>query len=271
MKLACNSFMIAGNTFKDKLNLMEHYGFEGVELRVLAGEATPQYLDEIEQALSESPIKPCSLIMPGPQYQLKFDSRESKFAKLEGARKALETGARFGVGAFVTVEYSPQSPIPLWYRRQALSGLERDLFYEFMSEVAEYAEKISAVALIEPINRYETHFYHSVGDVKEVIDQVGSNRLKIVADFFHMSIEEADIAASLKKNADYIQHIQLGDSNRELPGKGHTDFASGFAALQKIGYQGYLAIECRIPDDPDVEFPECVEYLKRCLEESKIC
>lgn len=269
MKLACNSYMVSGKTFKEKLDRMEGWGFEGVELRVLLEEATPEYLDEIELSLANSPMKACSMIMPGPAYRLKFDNLEAMCTKLEGARRALETGVRFGVGAFVTVEYAPQYPTPLWYRRQPLEGLEKELFYEFMGEVAEYAEKLSAIALIEPINRYESHFYNSIEDVKMVIDQVGSSRLKIAPDFFHMSIEEVDISASLEKGAGYIQHIQLGDSNRELPGRGHTDFTKGFAALRRIGYDGYMAIECRIPDDPVREFSQTMAYLQGCLEASK--
>jgi sugar phosphate isomerase/epimerase len=87
-------------------------------------------------------------------------------------------------------------------------------------------------------------------------------------DFFHMSIEEPDIAASIESAAGFVRHVQVGDSNRQLPGYGHTDFTSGFAALRRIGYDGYLALECRIPDDPEQELPACVRYLSQCLEDS---
>ncbi|MEM2936505.1 MAG: sugar phosphate isomerase/epimerase, partial [Candidatus Bathyarchaeia archaeon] len=94
---------------------------------------------------------------------------------------------------------------------------------------------------------------------------VGREHVKIMADFFHMSIEEADIPASIKKAADYIVHVHLADSNRLLPGHGHTDFKRGFAALKKIGYRNFMALECGIPGDPEIELPKCVKYLKQLI------
>ena len=118
-------------------------------------------------------------------------------------------------------------------------------------------------AVLEPINRYETSFYHSLEEAVTACDRLGSNRIKIVADFFHMQIEERDIVESIESAAGYIHHVQLGDSNRELPGQGHTDFRAGFAALQRTGYDRFLAIECRIPRDPERELGQCVEFLRR--------
>jgi sugar phosphate isomerase/epimerase len=86
-----------------------------------------------------------------------------------------------------------------------------------------------------------------------------------MADFFHMNIEEADIAKSIEDAGSYIMHVHLADSNRLLPGYGHTDFKSGFNALKKINYRNFMALECRIPGDPDIELPKCVKYLKSLI------
>jgi sugar phosphate isomerase/epimerase len=260
--------MAPGATIREKLANLERLGYEGVEVRLLLQEATPEVVAEYAEALAESPLGIGAVIAPGPAYAVPFDSEESKKIKLEGAKRALEIGAALGAGSFITPEYSPQSPLPLWYPAKRLSPQEEELFYSFMGEVAEYAEKLSTTALLEPINRYETHFYYSIADVMAVCDRVGSSRVRIVMDFFHMNIEEADLAKSIEAAAGYIQHVQLGDSNRELPGKGHTDFRAGFAALRKIGYEGYMALECRLPADPERELGECARYLRRCLQDS---
>ncbi|MGQ9586102.1 MAG: TIM barrel protein [Anaerolineae bacterium] len=267
MKIACSTMVAPGATFREKLANLQRYGFEGVEVRLLETEATPQRLAELEEALAESPLGVGAVIMPGSSYTIPLDSEEAKRAKLACAKKGLELGARVRAGTFITPEYRPQ-PLSLWYPPAKLTAEERELFYSFLAEVVEYAEKISAVGLLEPINRYETHFYHCIAEVMEVIEAIGSERLRIVVDFFHMNIEEADIASSIESAAGYIRHVQLADSNRLVPGRGHTDFRSGFAALKRIGYDGYLALECRIPDDPERELPACVRYLSRCLEDS---
>ena len=66
-----------------------------------------------------------------------------------------------------------------------------------------------------------------------------------MADFFHMSIEERDIAASIADAGDWIAHVHLADSTRELPGYGHTDFESGFAALKETGFDKFMSLELR--------------------------
>jgi sugar phosphate isomerase/epimerase len=270
MKLACSSKMAPGTSFSEKLVNLERLGFEGVEVRLFENEATPGRVAEMEKALAESPIEVCSLIVPSPVYMSPLDSDEALRAKIASAKRALDIGARLGGGVFITPEYCPQLPLPLWDRPRPLSERKRDkeLLFGLLSEMADYAEKVNAMAVLEPINRYETRFYHSLAEVMAVCDDVGSERIKMVIDFFHMNIEEQDIAASIERAAGYVYHVQLGDSNRELPGQGHTDFTSGFAALRRIGYDRYMALECRVPREPERELAECVQYLRQCLADS---
>lgn len=255
-----------GSTVGEKLDNIKSYGFEGIEARVRDVEATPADLSELEEALVTSGLGVGAVVLVGSALMTPFDV-DTLNSKLAIAKKGLEIGVRLGVGAFVTPEYRPQ-PLPLWYPSAKLRPEERDLFYGFLGEVADYAEKIGGTALLEPINRYETHFYHTIAEVAAVIDDIGSDRIKMVVDFFHMNIEEVDIAASIAGASGYIQHVQLADSNRQVPGRGHTQFRPGFAALRRIGYEGYLALECRIPADPERELPECACHLSRCLEDS---
>ncbi len=270
MKLACNIHLVPGTTYFEKLSAITRYGFEGVELRLLDEDCRPENLEAIEKAIDESNLKVASVVPVLQGFSTPLDSKENLEIKKKNARVSLDLSARFGAGAFITPEYKPQSPLPLWNGPRPLSPLETELLYSLMSEAADYAEKVNGMALLEPINRYETHYYFSIQDVRKVIDNVGSNRLKIVCDFFHMNLEEADIAESICNGAGYIAHVQLGDSNRLLPGRGHMNFVPGFAALNKIGYDRYMALECQIPKDPEKEFPECVRYLQQCLKASQI-
>ncbi len=80
-----------------------------------------------------------------------------------------------------------------------------------------------------------------------------------------MSIEEADIPKSIREAGNWIAHVHLADSTRLLPGYGHTDFKSGFAALKEVGFANYMALECGIPGDPAVELPKCAQYLRQFM------
>jgi sugar phosphate isomerase/epimerase len=94
---------------------------------------------------------------------------------------------------------------------------------------------------------------------------VNNPNVQIMADFFHMSIEEANIAESIRAAGSYIKHIHLADSTRLLPGYGHTDFKSGFAALKEIGFENYMALECGVPGPREVELPKSANYMKQWL------
>ena len=83
-----------------------------------------------------------------------------------------------------------------------------------------------------------------------------------MADFFHMGIEEVDLAASIRAGGELVAYVHVADSNRLQPGKGHLDFTPGFAALKEVGYDGYLGIECRVSGSYDEALAESVALLR---------
>ena len=109
------------------------------------------------------------------------------------------------------------------------------------------------------------HFLKILDDAVGICKQINSPNVQIMADFFHMSIEEQDIAESIEKAGSYIRHVHLADSTRLLPGCGHTDFQSGFAALKSVGFLDYMALECGIRGAAEEELPKSVRYMKQWL------
>ena len=143
--------------------------------------------------------------------------------------------------------------------------LQRDLLVTLLRPLAREAADLGVCILIEPLVRYESNFPQDLAEAAAICDEVDSPGLKLMADFFHMNVEEADIAASLTAAARHVRHIHLADSNRQVPGRGHTDFVSGFRALRAIGYEGYGALECSVAEPRDQTLQETAHYLRRCL------
>jgi sugar phosphate isomerase/epimerase len=68
-------------------------------------------------------------------------------------------------------------------------------------------------------------------------------------DTFHLNIEERDPAAAVRLAGERLGYIHFADSNRLSPGSGHIDFVPVLRALEEIGYQGSLSVECLpLPD-----------------------
>ena len=119
-----------------------------------------------------------------------------------------------------------------------------------LEECCQAAAAAGVTMLLEPLNRYESDYLNTVDDALGIIAKVGAPNLKLLADTFHMNIEEVDFAASLRRAGSQLGHIHLVDSNRQAPGHGHLDIPGVLQALCDIDYQGYVSFEALPLPDP---------------------
>ena len=112
-----------------------------------------------------------------------------------------------------------------------------------VQEVAKYAEKKDILLAIEPINRYETYLVNSVQDALYYAREVNSTHVKIMADTFHMNIEERDIPEAIRIAGSNLINVHIADSNRCSVGRGHINFKALIKALKEINYQYALTLE----------------------------
>jgi sugar phosphate isomerase/epimerase len=122
---------------------------------------------------------------------------------------------------------------------------------EALDELGEHAKQYGVPLIYEPLNRYETHIANTVEAGVGLLKKLSTKNVVLLADLFHMNIEEADIAAALTAGGKHIGHVHFVDSNRRPAGCGHLDFAPIVAALKEIGYTGYVSAEAFPYPDPD--------------------
>jgi len=262
MKLAIQENLVPGKSFLEKVNKATEYGFQAIEVW---GMDIVNRVEEIKGALSGSKLR-ISTICAGYRGSLLSSSKEERDKAIKDIKELLTIGSDLGAVGLIVVPIfgPPQIPdLSPWKRAEEI---EKELLVTLLKEIGEKAEEVGCFCLLEPLNRYETHLIKTVEQAIEIVKRVNSPAVKVMADFFHMSIEEAKIDEAIKKGKDFICHVHLADSNRFLPGCGHTDFKAGFSALKEIGYDKYMALECRIPGKAEEELPKCVEYLKGCIE-----
>jgi len=121
---------------------------------------------------------------------------------------------------------------------------------------------------LEPINRYETTLINSVADCLALIDAVDADNFGVLADTFHMNIEDVSIVSSLKQAGAQLFHVHFADSNRQYPGAGHIDFTAIVEALNEVNYQGYISIEAMPLPDAETCAREAIKTLDRLLARS---
>jgi sugar phosphate isomerase/epimerase len=112
-----------------------------------------------------------------------------------------------------------------------------------MEDLAPRAETHGVPLLYEFLNRYETNLFNRVDESLQFLQTLRTQNVKLLCDLFHMNIEETDIPAALKLAGAKVGHIHFADSNRRAVGMGHTPMKPIIAALQEIGYKGYLSAE----------------------------
>lgn len=108
---------------------------------------------------------------------------------------------------------------------------------------ADYAKANGIGLVIEGINRYETFLVNTLEQVMKLVEEIDHPSVGIMADLFHMSIEERDINASIRMVSPYLKHVHIADNTREAAGLGSTDFKRVLITLQEIAYQGVLTME----------------------------
>ena len=124
-------------------------------------------------------------------------------------------------------------------------GVTKNQAKEFLREGLErldaQAKAIGGQILYEPLNRYETDQCNTLAQGTELIG--GLSCTKLLADWFHMNIEEADMVESILKAGTAIGHVHFADTNRLAVGSGHLSVQPLIDALGQIGYRGFLSAE----------------------------
>lgn len=137
------------------------------------------------------------------------------------------------------------------------------LFVDTVRELCEYALPRGVMLVVEPVNRYECDFINTVEQGSRFIREISFPNVGILADVFHMNIEERDIAGEIRDNIEQIKYIHFADSNRLAPGQGHVDFDEIFNGLGKVAYDGWISVEILPKPDPDIAAAQAIDFLRR--------
>jgi sugar phosphate isomerase/epimerase len=262
MKLSCTDFMVPGETLKEKADRLYSWGFDGISVFADYKRWNEDKFYEIYSLYEQTGVKPCEFVFIDPVYGHLMDNDNDISKKAYDLYvQSIKVCKRIGAVTEMEYEYKYQDPIPLFTPYLKMDQQKENRFINIAKNLTKEAEGNEAYILLEPINRYESKYLNCLDDCVEIVKKIDSDNFGILADFFHMSIEEADISKSIINAGLYIKHVHIGDSNRLLPGYGHIDWKSAFKALRKVGFKGYINLECAILGEAGKELPKAAKYL----------
>jgi hydroxypyruvate isomerase len=140
---------------------------------------------------------------------------------------------------------------------------------EGFKKIVGHAEKQGVTICLEMLNsRVSTHPMKGhpgyQGDHTDycidIIKRVGSPRLKLLFDIYHVQIMDGDVIARIRQHAEHIGHVHTAGN----PGRGELDNAQEInyppimQALLEIEYDGYVGQEFIPTRDPLVGLSEAV-------------
>jgi sugar phosphate isomerase/epimerase len=231
--------IVPGDSLPEVLKNLETYGYQGIQI---GARYRGLDWDEIGRVMKNSSIRLC---IAGGHGRLLAKEPELRRQGVQIVKDALRTAAKLGAVGAICVpagkfEIDPPAPPKTIYE------LHEEILIEELREIAPVAEDAGVMLILEPLNRYESQFIQRLDQAHKVCTAVGSPNVGFMADFFHMNIEEADLGKAIEATKDYLRYVHLADSNRFEPGAGHLDFRPGLAALKRIGYDGFMTLECKI-------------------------
>ena len=228
MKVSIREGMVRGKTLAEKLVWLESVGLDAVELH---GATLALPADEIRAAFTASPISVSAI--EGIPRLLSADPEERAAAKAT-IRERLDLAAALdAAGVLVVPQFGRVPALPDLSPLASGADLERNLLLAQLRELAPAARAAGVSLFLEPLNRYEAYIVNRLEQGSAIATDVGPE-IGVMADFFHMGIEEADIPASIRDNRQHLVYVHVADSNRLQPGRGHLDFKPGLRALKDI-------------------------------------
>jgi hydroxypyruvate isomerase len=130
------------------------------------------------------------------------------------------------------------------------AGVSADVIERTLVDNLTFAAKALKEAgirlLVEPINTRDIPGFHltTTAQAERLLETVGSDNLFIQYDVYHMQVMEGNLVPTIERLLPKIAHIQVADNpGRNEPGTGEINYPFVFAAIDRLGYQGWIGAE----------------------------
>ena len=183
-----------------------------------------------------------------------LNNKANHDAIVKGLEKTLPKAAQMGVPNLITF-FGNRKGMP------DQEGLDNCVIG--LNRIKPMAEAAGVTVTIEVLNSKVDHKDY-LGDRSaygfQVIKAVGSPKVKVLFDIYHMQIMEGDIIRTVRDNHEWIAHYHTGGvpGRHELDETQELQWRSVCAAIADTGFKGYVAHEFVPTRDPLTSLREAV-------------
>jgi hydroxypyruvate isomerase len=170
---------------------------------------------------------------------------------LASLRKSIDASAAFGCPSVITFSGFRRGISTEDGQRNMIAGLKK---------IAGYAEEKKVTLCLEMLNSrvkenmkgHPDYFCDQIEMAVEVCRAVGSPRVKMLFDIYHVQIMQGDVISRIRQFHEWIGHVHTaGNPGRnEIGPDQEINYPPIMKALLEVGYTGYVGQEF-IPVSPD--------------------
>ncbi len=244
-RLAANlSMMFNEVPFLDRFAAARDAGFEGVEF-LFPYEFSAA---ELRGRLSHEGLTQALFNMPpgnwagGERGTASLPGRQGEFR--EGVKRALDYATALECKLIHCMAGIVPADVPF--------ATAAAVYATNLAWAAEQAAPAGVKIVIEPINHRDMpgYFLNTQAQGAAIVEAIGTDRLGLQFDVYHVQITEGDITKRMEKFMPVIAHMQIADvPARNEPGTGEIGWAYVLRRMDELGYQGWVGCEYRPAGD----------------------
>jgi hydroxypyruvate isomerase len=184
-----------------------------------------------------------------------FNRKENHEQILTGLRKNIEAAAEVGFPNVIVMSGNRE-------------GLADDVgatnCVEGLKQIASLAEEKKITVCMELLNSKRNHKDYQCDRTAwgaDVCKRVGSPRVKLLYDIYHMQVQEGDVIATIREFIQYIGHFHTAG----VPGRNEIDdsqelyYPAIMRAIADLKFEGYVAHEYGPKKDPLTSLKKAIE------------
>jgi len=255
----CIEMAFAKEPFPERMRKAAKAGFRNVEMWFVDRSWTGGP-EELARLAKKSGVRITTTVIGSPDGSIGggLTNPANREQWLERARMTMEFNRRAGIAATIVCT---GNRVPELTEKQM-----RDSVVEGLKETTRLAERNGITLFLEPLNTpYDHPGYWLCGSDAgaELCREVGSERLRLLFDCYHMQIMEGDLLMHIGRHLDVIGHFHCaGVPGRHEPETGEVNYRFLVGEIEKLGYTGVFGLEYAPSMEHELSVRRTLRYIK---------
>jgi hydroxypyruvate isomerase len=223
--------------------------FKPMSLDELAGHAARMGLKSVELITPENfaVVKKHGLtcaIVSSHGFSKGFAQKEQHDECVQTLRERIDAAAAAGFPNVITFSGFRKGLSDDEANRNMIDGLKKIVGYAEQKKVTLCLEMLNSRVAVE-MKGHPDYFCDDIDKSVDLCKQIGSERMKVLFDIYHVQIMNGDVISRIKQHAPYIGHVHTaGNPGRnEIDETQEINYAPIMKALVETGYKGFVGQE----------------------------